>query len=82
MFINRLVSLHVTILILDTKGKAYYFVFERPRFQIFANLLSLRTSLTALQTVQPLLFRDYLKIAINLIDINIGLRNYNVITRL
>ena len=46
------------------------------------NLLSLRTSLGALQAMQALLSGEILKIAIDLVYIDIGLHNYIMIIRL
>ena len=47
-----------------------------------ANLLSLRTSLTALQTMKALWSGEYMKIAVDLVYIDIGLHNYNKTVKL
>ena len=47
-----------------------------------ANLLLLGTKLAALQAMQILWSKEHLKIAIDLICIDIGLHNYNFMIRL
>ena len=46
------------------------------------NLRSLKTSLAALQTMQALWSEEYLKSAIDLVYIDIGLHDYNMTVRL
>ena len=48
-------------------------------FQMVSNLLSLRTSLAALHTMQTLRSGEYLKIVIDLVYIDTGLHNNNMI---
>ena len=74
-FIDMLLK-HKAILILNNKGNVYS-VYESLSFQMVVNLL--RTSLAALQTIQALGSEKYLKIAIDLVYIDIGLHNYNMI---
>ena len=42
------------------------------------NLLSLKNSLAALQTMQALCFGEHMKITIDLVFNDIGLHNYNI----
>ena len=74
-------NINHTVLILNINEKAYLSMKNHP-FQMIANLLSLKTNLAALQTMQTLWSKEYLKIAIDLSHISIGLHNYNMIIRL
>ena len=55
---------------------------ERLSFKIVSDLLPLRTNLAAFQRTEALYCREYSKIAIDQIYIDIGLQNFNMIIKL
>ena len=59
-----------------------YCINERLSFQLNNNLLSMRISLTSANVVLQSRYSEYSKIAIDLICIDIGLCNHNMIIRL